>query len=96
MNGPTQIGPIHLFSKRSLNLSRQIKIDHPENIFFILESYNLPRYQVAPQNNGDEHPLPKNDWTGEDMMALVHAIIADLNFTGPNRRDGHLSEGLTF
>ena len=70
---------IHLPSESGLDLARQIKQDHPEIIIVILTSYDLPEYQVAAEESGVEHLIPKDDWTGEDMIALVHTILTNLD-----------------
>ena len=72
---------IHLPSESGLDLARQIKHDHPEIIIVILTSYDLPEYKAAAKESGVEHLVPKDDWTGEDMIALVHTILADLNIS---------------
>jgi CheY-like chemotaxis protein len=87
---------IHLPSESGLDLARQIKTDHPDIIFILLTSYDLPEDQAAAKKSGIEHLVPKDDWTGEDMMALVHAILTDLNIGDqslPNRSQpqGHSS-----
>ena len=83
---------IHLPSESGLDLARQIKIDCPEIIIVILTSYNIPEYQAAAERSGVEHLVPKDDWTGEDMIALVHTILADLNVidqSPPDRLQPH-------
>jgi two-component system response regulator YesN len=72
---------IHLPSESGLDLARQIKIDYPDIIIVILTSYDLPEYQAAAEESGIEHLVPKDAWTGEDMIALVHSILADLNIS---------------
>ena len=78
---------IHLPSESGLDLARQIKQDHPEIIIVILTSYDLPEYKAAAKESGIEHLVPKDDWTGEDMIALVHTILADLNIRNPSLQD---------
>lgn len=73
---------IHLPSQSGLDLARQIKTNHPEIIIVILTSYDLPEYQTAAEKSGVEHLVPKDDWTGEDMIALVNTILTDLNIDG--------------
>ncbi len=70
---------IHLPSESGLDLARRIKIDHPDIIIVILTSYDLPEYKTAAEESGVEHLVPKDDWTGEDMIALVHTILSDLD-----------------
>lgn len=84
---------IHLPSGSGLDLARQIKMDHPDIIIVILTSYDLPEYQAAALDAGVEHLVPKDDWTGEDMIALVHTIIADLDLNGPSRQERHQPQG---
>ena len=84
---------IHLPSESGLDLARQIKIDHPNIIIVILTSYDLPEYRAAAEKSGVEHLVPKDDWTGEDMIALVHTILADLDIYDQNPRDRHQPQG---
>jgi len=78
---------IHLPSQSGLDLARQIKSDHPEIIIVILTSYDLPEYQAAAKESGVEHLVPKDAWTGEDMLALVQSILADRNAGGQSLRN---------
>jgi len=84
---------IHLPSESGLDLARQIKIDRPEVIIVILTSYDLPEYKAAAEESGVEHLIPKDDWTGEDMIALVQTILADLNIGDPSLQDHHQPQG---
>ncbi len=69
---------IHLPAETGLDLAGRIKADHPDIIIVILTSYDLPEYQAAAEQLGVEHMVPKDDWTGEDMIALVRSILSDL------------------
>jgi YesN/AraC family two-component response regulator len=69
---------IHLPAETGLDLAGRIKADHPDIIIVILTSYDLPEYQTAAKQLGVEHMVPKDDWTGEDMIALVRSILSDL------------------
>ena len=80
---------IHLPSKSGLDLARQIKINHPEIIIGMLTSYDLPEYKAAAKESGVEHLVPKDDWTGEDMIALVQSIFTDLNVKDQSLQDGY-------
>ena len=84
---------IHLPSQSGLDLARQIKGAHPEIIIVILTSYDLPEYKAAVEESGIEHLVPKDDWTGEDMIALVHTILTDLNINDQSLQDRHQSQG---
>ena len=80
---------IHLPAESGLDLARKIKADHPDTVIVILTSYDLPEYEAAAKESGIEHLVPKDDWTGEDMVALVHTILADLNISNPSLQDRH-------
>ena len=84
---------IHLPSESGLDLARQMKIDHPDIIVVILTSYDLPEYTAAAKDSGIEHLAPKDDWTGEDMIALVQTILTDLNISDQSLRDHHQPQG---
>ena len=68
---------IHLPAETGLELAGRIKADHPDIIIVILTSYDLPEYKLAVEQSGVEHMVPKDDWTGEDMIALVQSILSD-------------------
>ena len=80
---------IHLPSESGLDLARRLKIDHPDMIVVILTSYDLPEYQMAAEESGVEYLVPKDDWTGEDMIGLVDRILSDRNVTGQRLEDRH-------
>ena len=68
---------IRLPAETGLELAGRIKADHPDIIIVILTSYDLPEYKIAVEQSGVEHMVPKDDWTGEDMIALVQSILSD-------------------
>ena len=80
---------IHLPSESGLDLARRIKSAHPDMIVVILTSYDIPEYQKAASESGIEHLVPKDDWTGEDMIDLVQTILADHDIADQNLRDRH-------
>ena len=84
---------IHLPSESGLELTRRIKCDYPEIIIVLLTSYNLPEYKAAAQKSGIEHLVPKDDWTAEDMIALVHSILSDLGANEHGFREQRLPQG---
>jgi DNA-binding NarL/FixJ family response regulator len=84
---------IHLPSESGLELARQIKIDYPEIIIAILTSYDLPEYKAAAEESGVEHLVPKDAWTGEDMIALVHTILTDLKVNEQSFQDRNQPQG---
>lgn len=80
---------IHLPSESGLDLARQIRIDHPEIIIVMLTSYDLPEYKAAAEESGAEHLVPKDDWSGEDMIALLDTILTDLDVKDESILDRH-------
>ena len=73
---------IHLPTATGLDLASRIKSAHPDIIIVILTSYDLPEYKLAVEQLGVEHMVPKDDWTGEDMIALVKSIFSELKMDG--------------
>jgi CheY-like chemotaxis protein len=80
---------IHLPSESGLDLARQVKKDHPDIPIVMLTSYDIPEYQAAAEASGIEHLVPKDDWTGEDMIDLVNSILSDLNVNAQGLQDRH-------
>jgi len=80
---------IHLPSESGLDLARQVKKDHPDIKIVMLTSYDIPEYQAAAEASGIEHLVPKDDWTGEDMIDLVHSILSDLKVNCQGHYDRH-------
>jgi CheY-like chemotaxis protein len=69
---------IHLPGRSGLELAVQIKSNHPTAVIALLTSYNLPEYQTAAKDSGIEHLIPKDEWTGDDIIVLIRSIISDL------------------
>ncbi len=86
---------IHLPAETGLDLAGRIKADHPEIIIVILTSYDLPEYKIAVEQSGVEHMVPKDDWTGEDMIALVQSILSDLKLDERCYQDRNKTHRLT-
>jgi DNA-binding NarL/FixJ family response regulator len=84
---------IHLPTESGLDLARQIKIDHPQIVIVILTSYDLPEYKAAAEKSGIEHIVPKDEWTGEDIITLVHTILTDLNINEKSPNNQHRQQG---
>lgn len=78
---------IHLPAETGLDLAGRIKADHPDTIIIILTSYDLPEYKIAAEKMGIDHTVPKDDWTGEDMIALVQSILSDLKLDEKGYQD---------
>ncbi|MGD9304005.1 MAG: response regulator [Desulfobacterales bacterium] len=68
---------VHLRGKSGFELADAIKFKHPEAIIALLTSYNFPEYQTAAKNAGIDHLIPKDEWTGEDIVALIRSIVLD-------------------
>lgn len=68
---------IYLPDKNGLDLAKKIKASYPEIIIVIFARYDSPEYQAAANDCGAEHLIPKDDWTGEDILALVESIVLD-------------------
>jgi DNA-binding NarL/FixJ family response regulator len=69
---------IHLPGNSGLKLADQIKSIQPEVIIALLTSYHSPEYETAAKNAGIEHLIPKDEWTGNDIVGLVQSIVSDL------------------
>ena len=83
---------IHLPSESGLELARRIKTDRPEIIIVLLTSDNLPEYKAAAVKSGIAHVVPKDDWTGEDMIALVQTILSDMHVNDQNHHNPSLKQ----
>ncbi len=66
---------IYLPDKNGLNLAKKIKASHPEIIIAIFVRYDSPEYQTAANDSGVEYLIPKDDWSGVDILALVESIL---------------------
>jgi len=80
---------IHLPARSGLDLARRIKSDHPGIVIVILTGYDSLEYQTAAEESGVEHLVPKDEWTGEDMITLVQSIITDLHVNDQNLHGGY-------
>ena len=84
---------IHLPQENGLDLARRIKADHPDIVIIILTSYDLLEYQIAAKESGIEHLVPKDDWTGEDMITLVQSIMSGLDSDEHSSQNENLPHG---
>jgi two-component system response regulator LytT len=69
---------IHLRGESGFQMAARIKSMHPDAIIALLTSYDLPEYQTAVKDAGIQYLIPKDEWTGDDIVALVQSIILDL------------------
>ncbi len=84
---------IHLPSESGLELARQVKRERPETIIVLLTSYDSPEYRAAATQSGIEHLVPKDDWTGEDLIDLVQTILTDLHIIDYALQSGFPPQG---
>lgn len=77
---------IHLGENSGLTLARKIKSEHPDVIIALLTSYDIPEYHAAAKDSGIEHLVPKDQWTGEDIVALVQSIIFNIKIENGSDR----------
>ncbi len=69
---------IHLPGSSGLELAGQVKSMHPDAIIALLTSYSSPEYESAAENAGIEHLIPKDEWTGDDIIGLVQSIVSNI------------------
>ena len=73
---------IHLPMENGLDIARAIKAVDPGIIIVILTSYDSPEYHNAAAELGIDRVVPKDDWTGEDMIGLVQSFLSDIDIEG--------------
>lgn len=78
---------IQLPDRNGLDLAKEIKTSFPEIIIAIFARYDSPEYQAAANDSGVEHLIPKDDWNGEDILALVKSILLDTGTSRPVNLD---------
>ena len=69
---------IHLPGNSGLELAGQVKSIQPQAVIALLTSDNSPEYETAAKQAGIEHVIPKDEWTGDDIVRLVQSIVSDL------------------
>ena len=69
---------IHLPGTSGLELAGQVKSIQPKAVIALLTSYNSPEYETAARQAGIEYLIPKDEWTGDDIVRLVQSIVSDL------------------
>jgi two-component system, response regulator YesN len=67
---------IHMPGENGPGLVRSIKAINPDTIVIAFTSYDLPEYRSAMGQCGVDHLVPKDAWTGEEMLALVESIMS--------------------
>ena len=66
---------LQLPGESGIELVRKIKTINPDIIVVAFTSYDLPEYRSAMEMSGADHLVPKDAWTGEEMLALIESII---------------------
>ena len=78
---------IHLPMENGLDIAHAIKAVDPDIITVILTSYDSPEYHNVAAELGIDRVVPKDDWTGEDMIGLVQTFLSDLGIDGQRNRE---------
>ncbi len=66
---------IHLSTGKGLEVVRKAKIKHSGITFLALADSDLPEYHVASRRSGVDFFVPKDQWSGDKMIALVDTIL---------------------
>jgi two-component system response regulator YesN len=68
---------LYLPDVSGLDLAKNIRASHTEIIMAIFVRYDSPEYQAAARECGIAHLIPKDDWSGKDILALVESVISN-------------------
>ena len=68
----------HLTGNSGLELAGQVKLKHPETVIALMTNYNSPEYENAAKDAGIEHLIPKDEWTGDDIISLIRSVLLKL------------------
>ena len=74
---------IYLPDRNGLDLAKSIRAAYPEIIIAIFARYDSPEYQTAANDSGVTHLIPKDDWTGADILVLIESILQDAGSARP-------------
>ncbi len=66
---------IHLTDGKALALAKTIKSLHPDITLMGMADCDLPEYHVASRRAGIDFFVPRDQWTGEKLLALVDSIL---------------------
>ena len=66
---------IYLPDKNGLDLANKIRMSHPEIIISLFASFDSPEYRAVAAKCGVKHLIPKDDWTGDDILELVRDVL---------------------
>ena len=68
---------IYLSDISGFDLAKKIKKSHPDIIIATFASVDSPEYRAAAAQCGAEHLIPKDDWTGADILDWLQSIQSD-------------------
>ena len=60
-----------------LDLAKKIRTSHSKIIMAIFVRYDFLQYQAATSECGITHLIPKDDWSDNDILALVESVISN-------------------
>ena len=83
---------IHLSDISGFDFAKKIKSAYPETIIATFTSFDSPEYRSAAAACGVEYLIPKDDWTGNDILSLVESILADTQTSPPDKAEKKRSE----
>lgn len=73
---------IHLSTGKGFEVVRKAKIKHSAITFLALADSDLPEYRVASRRSGADFFVPKDQWSGEKIIALVDTILMEAHDIG--------------
>jgi two-component system response regulator NreC len=71
---------VRLPGETGLELTKKIKVSHPEIRIIILTDHNLPEYRKAAFHSGADDFVVKGSLNAAAIEALVKSIFLDTNF----------------
>jgi len=77
---------IHLPGIDGLAYIQKIKQITPKSIIIALTRYDFPEFQATLYQSGADHYIPRDAWTGEEILNLVESIVQLKNM---GRQDEH-------
>ena len=83
---------IYLSDISGFDLAKKIKRSYPEIIIATFASFDSPEYREAAAQCGVEHLIPKDDWTGADILTLVESIQSGAAISQLTKTENESSE----
>jgi DNA-binding NarL/FixJ family response regulator len=68
---------IHLPDISSFDFARKIKAVYPETTLATFTSFDSSEYPSAAAACGVEYLIPKDDWSGNDILSLVETLLTN-------------------